>query len=316
MASAIITAAAFLLASLLILFLPLHLSGKQKLAILLASILIGLIGVLGKMVYAIWQSIVFQVVLALGFTYFMSKKFEPFEEEKIDESEIQPMFSLEELEENAKNFQTIDTYYSSIPKIQPVSEPLSEQPTIVTEGFPKVIKAAETEIKTVPMTENEIERLIERDKELVVKEIEPILIEHALDDKYTVEPIDFSEELLEIRKHTEEPLLIAKNAMNQIDDNPESSGTEDDAELLIKARLEMFSEMDGKSPILETQLSDGIPVDKVEYQISDDKEDIIEELDQNQLGKRVKIFEELERPSGQFDDLEEIYLKRKKVGSV
>ncbi|RFU71566.1 hypothetical protein D0469_00185 [Peribacillus saganii] len=110
--------------SLLIIFLPLKLSGKGKLFVLATGILLSLMGLLGFGILPLWQIMIIQVAFSTLIAYFFNKKFPSFfyssdnnEKDEIEDiPEIKPIYSLPELEEKAKMFETVDDFFSPMKK--------------------------------------------------------------------------------------------------------------------------------------------------------------------------------------------------------
>ncbi|PLT32383.1 hypothetical protein [Bacillus sp. V5-8f] len=123
----ITTGIAVALVSFLVLLVPIGLTGAGKMLVIITCTIVSLIGILGRSVFSLSQLALFQLVLALLFTYIFYKRFQLFrlEEDTVDfdsQDRMKPFYSLKELEEKAKSSTTIDEYYSVPKRIK--SDPL------------------------------------------------------------------------------------------------------------------------------------------------------------------------------------------------
>lgn len=337
---------ACLLAGLLLIILPLQLSGKEKILVLLTSIFLGLLGVLGKDIFPIWEILLLQTVLAFLFSYLLNKKVRHEEVEMKEEleSDAIPMFNLEELEAKAEKSKTLDVYYTQIP-YSPESAEMTSEKEIESIGqeppFGKELKAAALESKDIAESEVPHTDLLEKLENLgadtisfeddidINDENEDLesLFKSEAEVAATIIPADETDDdiskLLENRQETfeEKPPIVREEPV--LASPAFSSEGVDDAELLMKARMEMFLELDepgaltaiNKTGVNEDELTDLEEVVLRRPELINDKmvennEDIMEEFDEEIVKKRERSEKAFKRTPTQFDDLEELYLKR------
>jgi uncharacterized membrane protein (DUF106 family) len=337
---------ACLLAGLLLIVLPLQLSGKEKILVLLTSIFLGLLGVLGKDIFPIWEILLLQTVLAFLFSYLLNKKVTHDEVEMKDdlENDAIPMFDLEELQAKAEKSKTLDVYYTQISHPSESAEVTSENEVeSIGQELPFEKEQQETALETEDITESEVPHI-----DLLEKLENPGADSISLEDDIDINgenedleslfkseaevaaamnPADETDDdiskLLENRQETfeEKPSIVREEPVQP---SPVfSSEGADDAELLMKARMEMFLQLDDSESLIaknKTGVNEDEPIDLEEVvlrrpELIDDKtiennEDIMEEFDEKIVKKRERSEKAFKRLPTQFDDLEELYLKR------
>lgn len=232
----------------MLIVLPLRLSGKGKLFVCVISVSLGLFGLVGLTLFPIWQIIIVQAVLSFLITFLFNRKspslFSDRDRNEKDEKELQPLFSLDELELRAQKATTIDVYQNS-----------------------------RFSMKNEEMLEKTDFQLIDE---------QPIEDFNSKNTSFSVVESHFENEIKqldEIELIKDPDIAVELPAMNE---------REDDAQILMKARMKMFLSME------DDQLMDDDPI----------------------LKKTIHPHEQenekewVEETINQFDDLEEIYLNR------
>ncbi|WP_108669428.1 hypothetical protein [Peribacillus acanthi] len=275
----------FLLIAVLLILLPLGLSNKGKILVLAVCALLGLMGFVGTSVFPLWQIILIQVSLAFLLSYIFDKRLQDSiytnhqedEELLLKQDTPIPLYSMIELEEKAKGFETVDQYYSSV--LVPSSEekevtiePVIEiENTLDIEEEPSPVEKAET--KDIELFEEQAEEVPERESDFII----PLQIQQD-------EPSHLSS-----NDNGELPFEVIE--MDGID----FDGV-DDAEALMMARMKSFDHVE----------SDAISTNRNSI-----NEDTIDEIELALAQQEKKQVEESNPSIELFDDLEELYKNRK-----
>ncbi|WP_163101773.1 hypothetical protein [Peribacillus alkalitolerans] len=274
----------FLLIAVLLILLPLGLSNKGKLLTLAVCALLGFMGYVGMNVFPLWQIVIIQISLAFLLSYIFDKRLQDSlyaenqdEEENLPEQDIpKPLFSMNELEEKAKGFETVDQYYSTvlIPSYEKKDHIKNEEQEIDTEITPTLeqISASEENLESdlifEDFREEQTEELPEIERDFIIEL--PLIEEHLVEEQVgSIEEKELSE-------------LGFDGA--------------DDAEALMMARMRSFESVGHTTNAPERILTD---------------EDSIEEIE---LSHKVESKIEKSNHSIElFDDLEELYKSRKQT---
>jgi hypothetical protein len=274
----------FLLIAVLLILLPLGLSNKGKLLTLAVCALLGMMGFVATNVFPLWQIVLIQISLAFLLSYIFDKRLQDSlyveshdVEEYHQEQDIpKPLFSMNELEEKAKGFETVDQYYSTVlvPSRFEKNSIAVEEPLHEMESNPTIeqIPASEGNVESVIIDKDfineQIEKLPEIERELIIDP--PILEVHSI----------------------EEPV----RSIEEIEINDFDYVGADDAEALMMARMSSFESEE--------------PATNAPERIKTN-EDSIEEIE---LAQKVKNkIEENNHSIELFDDLEELYKSRKQT---
>lgn len=272
-----------LLISAILLIIPMKMSIKGRLTIVMVSAFLGLVGFLGSETYPIWIVFLIQALLAMLISLLLFKKTDTFfaeNEKEEDLFERKPLFSMDDLVEKAKQTETLDRFYAP--------SPIRNIDNTVETDLPSMEKA---EPKEQPEEEEPVPEFHEIDfLELNQDYIDSNWMESQAavtaedtgnkENEVTIDPLYIKEikEEEELEAQGEEIPSLASLQM------------EDDAELLMKSRIEMFQENKEEQTVKEKS-----------------KEEILEV----NMDKRIKNKAETEKSvQNYFDDLEELYLSR------
>ncbi|CAM3457514.1 hypothetical protein GCM10009865_35400 [Aeromicrobium ponti] len=274
-----------LLISAILLIIPIKMSIKGRLTILMVSVFLGLVGFLGSETYPIWIVFLIQALLAMLISFLLFKKTHSFfaeDEKEEDLFERKPLFSMDDLVEKAKQTETLDRFYAPSPirNLDNTGEtdlPSMEkaEPREQPEGEETVPEFHEIDFLE-PLNQDYIDSNRMESQAAVTAEDTGNKENEVIIDPLYIKEIKVEEEL---EAQGEEIPSLASLQM------------EDDAELLMKSRIEMFQE-------------------NKEEQIV--KEKSKEELPKVNMDKEIENKAETEKSvQNYFDDLEELYLSRR-----
>lgn len=275
----------FLLISAILLIIPMKMSIKGRLTIVMVSAFLGLVGFLGSETYPIWIVFLIQALLAMLISFLLFKKTHSFfaEDEKEEGLfERKPLFSMDDLVEKAKQTETLDRFYAP--------SPIRNLDNTVETDLPSMEIA---EPKEQPEEEETVPELHKIDF------LEPLNQDYIDSNRMESQAAVTAEDT----GNMENEVIIDPLYIKEIkeEEEPEAQGEEipslaslqmeDDAELLMKSRIEMFQE------------------NKEEQTV---KEKSKEEIPEVNMDKGIENKAETEKSvQNYFDDLEELYLSRR-----
>ncbi|PWW19658.1 hypothetical protein DFO73_11940 [Cytobacillus oceanisediminis] len=273
-----------LLVGAILLITPLRLSIGGKLTIVMVSAFLALLGLLGSGFYPIWIVFLIQAILAMLISFLLFKKTHSFfveDEKEEDIFETKPLFSIADLMEKTKLSETLDTFYSSGPMGSSNHTNDSVMPHMKKDepetqlGEPETVAEYHVMDLLEPLNEANIDNA-PMESEAAVAAEEP----GNNESENIIEPMYINDSVEEGRPEASGEEIPALSSLQ----------IEDDAELLMKARIEMFKE-NKHGQISEEESLEDLPKDMTKG---------IEKKAETE--KTIQVY---------FDDLEELYLSRR-----